>query len=173
MTDKLPQRTITQALALAASDPRRRYTIGAEPPLVLRPDLRPKPRPRRAHVEQDLQIAVAKALGYLLLPPAWFTAIPAGGGGKMRGAILKGMGYFPGTADLLLTWPVESEVWNKLKFPAIGWCELKSATGRQSPEQIAFQARVEAVGHRYALCRSLDSVIDQLAAWGVPTRAHK
>lgn len=38
------------------------------------------------------------------------------------------------------------------------WIEVKSATGRQSPEQKAFQAEVEADGHSYLLVRDVDDL---------------
>lgn len=42
------------------------------------------------------------------------------------------------------------------------WLEVKSATGKQSPEQRSFQEFVERHGHIYALVRSVDDVLDVL-----------
>lgn len=41
------------------------------------------------------------------------------------------------------------------------WIEVKSPTGKQSPEQVSFQQYVEKLGHNYLLIRD----IDQLVFW--------
>ena len=48
-----------------------------------------------------------------------------------------------------------------LAFPhgRIVWLEVKSATGRQSPEQASFQRQVESHGHSYLLVRSPDDLL--------------
>ena len=38
------------------------------------------------------------------------------------------------------------------------WIEVKDAKGKQSDVQKSFQAKVEAEGHRYAICRSIEDV---------------
>jgi hypothetical protein len=47
--------------------------------------------------------------------------------------------------------------------------ELKRpiAASRQSPAQLAWQARVEGAGGLYVVCRSLPEVIDTLRGWGL------
>lgn len=42
------------------------------------------------------------------------------------------------------------------------WIEVKSATGKQTPEQKSFQEKVESEGHAYLLARSVDDVINWL-----------
>lgn len=49
-----------------------------------------------------------------------------------------------------------TETW---KLPLPVWIELKSAKGRQTPEQKSFQKQVEEVGHVYLVARNLDEVI--------------
>lgn len=44
------------------------------------------------------------------------------------------------------------------------WIEVKSATGRQTPEQKNFQEKVESEGHSYLLARSMDDVLAWLKA---------
>lgn len=51
--------------------------------------------------------------------------------------------------------------------------ELKAESGRQSPEQRAVQAALEAAGARYAIIRSLDDLRAVLAELGVSTREHE
>jgi hypothetical protein len=42
--------------------------------------------------------------------------------------------------------------------PSVLWIEVKSATGKQGPEQISFQRRVEEEYHYYLVARSVDDV---------------
>ena len=42
------------------------------------------------------------------------------------------------------------------------WLEVKSPTGKQSPEQQSFQRHVESLGHTYLLVRSIDDVLKWL-----------
>lgn len=75
-------------------------------------------------------------------------AVPNGGGrSRTEAAIMKGEGVTAGVADMLLLVP--SGEWPYLCI------EMKTAAGRQSPAQREWQAEVEAVGGRYAVCRSL------------------
>jgi hypothetical protein len=58
---------------------------------------------------------------------------------------LKATGLLAGASDTILILPT-----GKLVF-----CEVKTETGSQSPEQIDFQKRVEALGFEYWLVRGL------------------
>ncbi len=121
--------------------------------------------PRRKTPEQALQRAVAEFLTLALpTPEAWFTTIPAGGGGKVRGAILKGMGYKAGTPDMLVIYK-----WHAC--PDILWLELKSANGKLSKAQEQCRNDLEAAGCKWALCRTLEDVERALKRFGVPLRA--
>lgn len=51
---------------------------------------------------------------------------------------------------------------------AVAFIELKATDGRQSEEQVGFQRRVELMGHKYYLCRSLDDMKEILIQNGVP-----
>jgi hypothetical protein len=59
----------------------------------------------------------------------------------------------PGDADLLCTVGDKEQVW-------LTWLEVKDKDGKQSPDQKAFQAEVEAQGHTYLVVRSVDDVIN-------------
>lgn len=50
------------------------------------------------------------------------------------------------------------------------WLEVKSAAGKQSPEQQSFQDFVERHGHIYAIVRSTDDVLDVL--WRIRNGGH-
>jgi len=112
----------------------------------------------RANPEQSLQRAVATYLARVLAAPTFFTAIGHGGGGKLRGAILKGMGMRAGVPDLLI-----------IDRGKCLWIELKAGKGALSPEQVAVHQWLVAAGASVVVCRSIDDVRDRLEVWGVPT----
>lgn len=60
---------------------------------------------------------------------------------------LQGLGCRPGMPDL-----------QALKGGRCVFIELKTATGRQSDSQAAFQAEVQAAGFEYLLCRGIEDL---------------
>ena len=46
--------------------------------------------------------------------------------------------------------------------PWLGSIEMKTAKGRQSPDQKEWQAKVESKGYKYAVCHSLDEFINEI-----------
>ena len=107
--------------------------------------------------EQALQRAVARYLELALPREAWFTAFPAGGGGKVRGAILKGMGLKPGVPDLLI-----------LHHGELYGIELKASGGRLSPEQGECHRSMARAGCQgIAVCKSVDDVAVVLREWRI------
>lgn len=120
----------------------------------------------RTGPEDKLAIEVATYLRAATLRgmlKATWTHIPheVGGGGKMaaiRMALAKAMGLIKGSADYVFVGPAGS-----------GWIELKVKGNSQSPEQRDFQLWCEATGTRYAVCRSLEEVIENLFSWGILT----
>ena len=119
-----------------------------------------------AKPEQVLQIQVARYLEVTLRPPTWWSAVGHGGGGLIRGALLKRMGVKKGVPDLLVIHPVAS-AGSELGCWLVG-IELKAPKGRQSPEQVAVQRAFEQAGGFYAVARSVDEVEDILRGVGVP-----
>lgn len=80
-------------------------------------------------------------------PRGIIFSIPNGGSrNKIEAMTLKATGLLAGASDTILILPT-----GKLVF-----CEVKTETGSQSPEQIDFQKRVEALGFEYWLVRGLD-----------------
>jgi hypothetical protein len=65
---------------------------------------------------------------------------------KIAGAMAKAKGVKSGISDLVLVCPNAKTV----------YVELKTDSGKQDPEQKIFQEQIEAFGHIYILCRSLD-----------------
>lgn len=110
--------------------------------------------------EDEVHTAVAAYLARAITPPWRFSTFPAGGGGAVRGALLKKRGLARGWPDIMLLHP--SGVWHGI--------ELKSPIGRLRirPEQAAF---IEWADGRVAVCRSVDQVEATLRAWGIPLRA--
>jgi hypothetical protein len=147
---------------------RRRREAGAlPPPLRLVTQTQP---------EDDIQKDVARKLTFLLLPPAYWFAMPLGHIQltKQQGAKLKDIGARRGLPDLFI-------IYNKQVYGI----ELKAHGGRLSRTRLERNARgtlieregqdrtfpkLEAAGCRIAVCHSGDDVLDQLAAWEIPMR---
>lgn len=71
---------------------------------------------------------------------------------KVMGARLKAMGMMPGWPDLEII----------LLGGEVVFFEFKTAKGRQSESQKTCQKRLEEMGCRYYLCRSVDSFIETI-----------
>ena len=85
-------------------------------------------------------------------------AVPNGGArNAITGARLKDEGVTAGVADLILLLPQWFTTWRGEKgCKYAGLCiEMKTPTGRQSPEQRAWQAAIEAQGYKYAIARDV------------------
>lgn len=94
-------------------------------------------------------------------------AVPNGGArSKATAGKLKAEGVVPGVADLILLVPgfVISELKDGyLAKECHGLCiEMKTAKGRQSPEQKEWQAKVEGEGYGYRVCHSLDEFMNTI-----------
>lgn len=100
-------------------------------------------------------------LGKLLPQGTFLTCFPAGGGGKIRGAMLKRMGLQPGFPDLLLIY----------SGAPYGF-ELKAAKGSLTKAQIATHEALERAGMPVVTIRTLDDALSALAQWGIPLRTQ-
>lgn len=114
----------------------------------------------RARPEEALHRAVAEFLTLALPEDAWFTTFPAGGGGKVRGSILKGMGLKPGVPDILIIYQGKAL-----------WIELKAWNGRLSGSQRTAIADIMNAGCPAYVTNSIESVQDILQLRGIPLRA--
>jgi hypothetical protein len=114
--------------------------------------------------EQQLQIQVARYLTLALRPPTLWTAIGHGGGGKVRGAILKAMGMQPGWPDFLIFHPDFNEV-------CVLGVEMKSDVGSLSAPQRDVRDGFKAVNAIYLIARSVEMVQTYLRAYGIPLHA--
>jgi len=107
-----------------------------------------------------LQRAVARFLDMALPDGAVWSAIGHGGGGKVRGAILKAMGLKAGIPDVLIIHrgrPI--------------FIELKAQNGRLSLAQQAMHNKLTIAGALVAVCRSVDEVQQILECVGIDLRA--
>lgn len=125
--------------------------------------------------ENDIHVAVARALDLLLMPPATWTCFPAGNVqlSGQAAAKLTRMGLKRGWPDILV-----------LHGAAFG-IELKRLGGKLSRtrtvrtkrgglrvvegQQDVFP-RLQAAGMQISTCESVDEVLRALANWGVPLR---
>jgi len=114
----------------------------------------------RRHPEESLHRAVACFLNVALVDDAFWTTIPAGGGGRVRGAILKAMGYRRGTPDILIVWQGKAY-----------WIELKAKNGRVSGAQWEVRKALARAGSHVGFAYSADEVESLLRCWGIPLRA--
>ena len=121
--------------------------------------------------EQTLQIAVAEFLGHALRPPTIWTAFPAGGGGKVRGAFLKAMGLKAGWPDLIVITPAIAYPANKT-IPMVIGIELKAEKGAQTATQKAVQKAWEGAAGHYRVARTVNEVEFFLRGLGVPMFAR-
>jgi hypothetical protein len=126
--------------------------------------------------EHSLHYHVAGLLDKHLAAPAWYTTFPAGGGGEMRGKILKSLGLKTGVPDILIIFPVTIRYQTEPNglihsgiFQLLYWIELKK-TGKGTPSdaQIKTQQRLTEMGCRVANCDSLDAVKATLVEWRLP-----
>ena len=107
--------------------------------------------------EHDLQKLVLRHLLFHAKPDVQWFAIPNQGLRSLRtGARMKAEGMMSGVADLCIL----------MHGGRTGWLELKTPIGRQTDTQRGFQARLERLGHIYAVARTLDEAVATLKEWG-------
>lgn len=110
--------------------------------------------------EQQLQRTVAAYLRLMLPDDVFWSAFPAGGGGRIRGAQLKAMGLRPGVPDLMFIYCGRAY-----------FIELKSDKGRLSKAQDEACFAIGKAGcPNVVVCKTLGDVIGTLKHWGIPLR---
>lgn len=120
--------------------------------------------------EHNLQCACVKWFAYQHPElQGLLFAIPNGGArSKATAGKLKAEGVVPGVADLILMVPRcvkahDDEGWyNTIHALCI---EMKTAKGRQSPEQKGWMEMVQAHGYKYAVCRSLEDFVSTVEGY--------
>lgn len=133
---------------------------------------------KQRHKEQDLQIRCVKYFRYSYPELAVLLEHPkneVASGNRTEGAIAKAEGVQAGVADLILHVPSELHVVDGVpqEEPLIVHSlaiEMKTKTGRQSPEQKIFQRYFEAAGNKYVIVRSFEeftSIVNSYV-FGIP-----
>lgn len=125
------------------------------------PQVRRTTRPKRREPELLLQIDIVDMLKTKLKRDVLFTAFPAGGGGRVRGAKLKKAGLQAGWPDIQLV--------HRGKYFGI---EVKTQTGRLSPAQVDLHKRLTDNGCSVAVARSVTDALEIIIDWGL-SRKHK
>ncbi|CAB4177863.1 VRR-NUC domain containing protein [uncultured Caudovirales phage] len=98
--------------------------------------------------ESHLQQQCVKWLQFQYSSLVWFH-VPNGGQRNIREAVrFKREGVKAGVADIILLRP------NKSKHGLL--IELKTKSGKQSPDQKEFQKQTEFWNYQYSVCRNLD-----------------
>ena len=137
----MPRYTTERELAIV------RKAMG-EPNVVI-----PPPKKKHGNEESAMQCALIKWWAFACkaygIPERLLFSIPNGGRrDPLAMVVLKREGLRPGTADLMLCLPGKSS--------SGLFIELKTATGKLSPEQEQFIADVRRFGYTAVVCRSTD-----------------
>lgn len=120
--------------------------------------------------EDRLQSRCRMFLDSHMLPPCWWSSVGAERKQTLRqGQVQKARGFRRGLPDVM--------IWAPGYFLGV---ELKSANGRQTPEQAAFQAKMRTLQHGYELCRSVEQLgealdrhgISMAAGWRIAAQHH-
>lgn len=138
---------------------------------------KPAARRRRRNDESVMQRALvrwfdANARSKFGLSPLLLFSIPNGfNGDARRGSVMKAEGQRKGCPDLMLAVPafertLDEAIANAGKAVSHAlFLELKTPTGRLSPEQEAYHEALRAQGYRVAVCRSLDDCVKTITEY--------
>jgi hypothetical protein len=119
---------------------------------------------KRAAPEHRIQVALMDYLRLALRPELEVRAIPNGEKRHIRVASrLKAEGVRRGTPDIFVCLPQGR----------IGWLEMKAPKGVLSPEQKHFRDKVLALGHFWALARTVDQALEHLTEWDALRPAYR
>lgn len=111
---------------------------------------RRKPR----HIESEIQQSCVSWFRYAY-PRYVIFSVPNGGSRNVvEASNLKKEGALAGVSDLVV-----------VADRRVLFVEMKTARGRQRETQKDFQRRVEVLGHRYVVCRSLDDFMAAVKEW--------
>lgn len=131
-------------------------------------------RKRPLHEESDLQIDLIRFYDKNVSPAdALCYAVPNGEArDEVTGGILKAQGVRSGVSDLVILTPNARSTYVELKLPKRVVMGVQKEKTYLKPEQKAFKERIEALGFRYVVVRSLVEFVFLLDELGVPLRAR-
>lgn len=117
------------------------------------------PSKKRREPELTLQIEMVDVLKAKLKKNVLFTAFPAGGGGRVRGAKLKKAGLQSGWPDIQLIY--------KGQYYGL---EVKTPQGRLSSSQSRLHEKLIKDGCQVAVVRSIPEMMERIIDWGLARR---
>lgn len=113
----------------------------------------PKRKPR--HLEESIQVACVNWFR-LQYPKLIIFSVPNGGSRNLYEAKnMKKSGTLKGVADLVI-------VGNNGR---VLFVEMKAGKNKQEDSQVIFQQKVENLGHKYIICRSLEQFMKEVDLW--------
>ena len=113
-------------------------------------------------------MSVVRFMTFAVRRPDRFWFCPNGGNlSKAQAGKFKAMGLTPGVSDLHFAWASGAQ----RQFPCFGVIELKAGKNTETKEQEVFGSDIAALGHTYAVCRSVEEVEQTLRGWGFPLHA--
>jgi hypothetical protein len=120
--------------------------------------------------ESEFHASVAELLDWILVPPAMFTTFPAGWGKltKATAGRLKASGMKKGMPDILV-FGRHHMIANRTYTNVIG-IELKVGVNAVNSAQRTMHAKLQAVGIRVYVARSIDDVVAALDEANIPHR---
>lgn len=114
--------------------------------------------------EHKLQVTLFDYLKIALRPELEARAVPNGEKRHISVASrLKAEGVRRGTPDIFICLPEGR----------IAWLEMKAAKGSLSPEQKAFRDKVLALGHFWAVAKTVDEALEHLTKWNALKPAYR
>jgi hypothetical protein len=113
--------------------------------------------------EQIVHKSIATFLDLAIIPPDWWTTFPSGGGGKVRGALLKALGLKTGIGDILLIRSTTGRAF---------WLEVKPGKKKAEDYQKAAHVRLALANSPTAVVHDIVETHDALVQWGFPLKAN-
>ena len=110
--------------------------------------------PKMYGEEYKLQCSIVQYLKYVLGNKFVWTSFPAGGGGRVRGAMLKKSGLVAGWPDLQI---IKDGIYHGI--------EVKTDKGKVSDVQKDMHKNIIKSGGKVAICRSINEVEQTLYDW--------
>lgn len=113
-------------------------------------------------LESDFQAVAVSYLNMALPSHAAMTAFPAGGGGVIRGAMLKKMGLTPGWPDIQILLRASSFDSQRSFSRFIGLECKRPGGGSVSAEQLSAHKRITMAGGVVYVVRNIQEIYDHL-----------
>ena len=122
--------------------------------------------------EEQIQRAIVRALR-IALPHGWIVHHSRNGGmSKGENGRAKAMGAVAGFPDLMVMGCL-IDTDPSAALPFVGFLEVKTKTGRKSPDQREMHEKLSACGFPIAIVRSVDDAIEAARGWGLPIRSMR